>query len=130
MKPESASDFGVDWPRFRYGRAVAELNQRWQRGTAPWLEDFLQESSCEWADRISKRDLVSLISLDQRERWRRGQRPTAEEYLQRFPQLAADDELALDVIYGEFLLREELGEQADARDFQTRFPEFADTLLD
>jgi serine/threonine protein kinase/WD40 repeat protein len=129
MKPDSRSSSAVDWPGSRLRSAVAELNQRWQRGTAPLLEDFLQESS-EWADRISERELVSLISLDQRERWRRGQRPAAEEYLQRFPQLAANDELALDVIYGEFLLREELGEQADVRDFQTRFPEFADTLQD
>ena len=129
MKLESASDFAADWSGDR--GAVADLQQRWKRETAPPLEDFLQEwSSSDCAVRIGERELVSLVSLDQLERWRRGQRPTAEEYLRRFPQIAADDELALDVIYGEFLLREELGEKPDVRDFQTRFPEFADTLLD
>src|SRR5262245_25539393 len=131
MKPGSASDFSVDWPGSRYRGAAAELKQRWQRGAGPPLEDFLQEwSSPEWANSISARELASLIGLDQRERWCRGQRPAAEEYLLRFPQLAADDELALDVIYGEFLLREELGQRPDPRAFQVRFPEFADTLQD
>jgi WD40 repeat protein len=120
----------VDRPGSGYPGAIAELKQRWQLGAAPLLEDFLQEWSSECADRISERELVSLISLDQRERWRLGQRPAAEEYLQRFPQLAADDELALDVIYGEFLLREELGERPEPREYLLRFPELADTLQD
>ncbi len=42
----------------------------------------------------------------------------------------ADDELALDVIYGEFLLREELGERPEPREYQLRFPDLADTLQD
>jgi len=50
--------------------------------------------------------------------------------LQRFPQLAPDDELALDVIYGEFLLREELGQRPEPREYLFRFPELADMLQD
>ncbi|HZL90049.1 MAG TPA: tetratricopeptide repeat protein [Pirellulaceae bacterium] len=116
--------------------AESELGRQWRQGKTPTIEDFLAEwSSAERSSALSRpavtaRELAALVSLDQRERWRRGERPSAEAYLQQFPQLAADDELALDVIYGEFLLREELGELTDVRDFQTRFSEFADTLLD
>jgi serine/threonine-protein kinase len=131
MKLESVADLALDASGVPSRGALAELKRQWRCGNAPRLEDFLREwSSSEWTERIGDRELLSLVSWDQLERWRRGQRPTAEEYLQRFPQLAADDELALDVIYSEFLLREELDEPAEARDFQTRFPEFADTLLD
>ena len=79
---------------------------------------------------VSARELAALVSLDQRERWRRGQRPAAEEYLRRFPQLLSDEELALDVIYSEFLLREELGQEPKPLEYQMRFPEFAETLQD
>ena len=131
MNPGSAFNSALDRPGFRYAGAVAELKQRWQRGAAPLVEDFLREwSSSECTYSISARELVSLVGLDQRERWLRGQRPAAEDYLQRFPQLAADDELALDVIYGEFLLREELGQRPEPREYLLRFPELADTLQD
>src|SRR4029453_4372566 len=105
-------------------------------GQVPALEDFLAKwSTAEWSSAlprqaVSARELAALVSLDQRERWRRGQRPAAEEYLRRFPQLLSDNELALDVIYSEFLLREELGQQPDPREYLLRFPEFADTLQD
>ena len=113
--------------------AAAELGRQWRSGKAPALEDFLAEwSSAEWLERsaVSARELAALVSLDQRERWRRGQRPAAEEYLRRFPQLLSDEELALDVIYSEFLLREELGQEPKPLEYQMRFPDFAETLQD
>src|SRR5689334_17443118 len=92
--------------------AAAELGRQWRGGNAPALEDFLANwSSVEQRPAVSPYELAELVSLDQREKWRRGQRVAAEEYLHRFPQLLNDDELALDVIYSEFLLREELGEE-------------------
>jgi serine/threonine protein kinase/WD40 repeat protein len=111
--------------------AAAELGRQWRSGNAPPLEDFLAEwSSAEPRSAVSTRELASLVSLDQRERWRRGQRPAAEEYLRRFPQLLSDEELVLDVIYSEFLLREELGQEPKPLEYQLRFPEFAETLQD
>src|SRR5678815_3601359 len=111
--------------------AAAELGRQWRSGNAPALEDFLADwSSGELRTAVSNRELANLVSLDQRERWRRGQRPAAEEYLRQFPQLLSDDELALDVIYSEFLLREELGQEPKAVEYQLRFPDFAETLQD
>src|SRR5262245_9858561 len=115
----------------RSSGAAAELGRQWRCGKAPVLEDFLADwSSAGPRPAVSARELAELVSFDQRERWRRDQRPAAEEYLRRFPQLLSDDELALDVIYNEFLLREELGQEHRSLEYQLRFPDFAETLRD
>src|SRR5262245_16752647 len=115
----------------RSSGAAAELGRQWRCGKAPVLEDFLADwSSAGPRPAVSARELAELVSFDQRERWRRDQRPAAEEYLRRFPQLLSDDELALDVIYSEFLLREELGQDPKSLEYQLRFPDFAETLQD
>src|SRR5262249_18467487 len=49
----------------------------------------------------------------------------AEEYLARHPELYADPEYALEVVYGELLLREEEGEAPPVEEFLQRFPQFA-----
>src|SRR5262245_19857514 len=115
----------------RSSGAAAELGRQWRCGKAPVLEDFLADwSSAGPRPAVSARELAELVSFDQRERWRHDQRPAAEEYLRRFPQLLSDDELALDVIYSEFLLREELGQDPKSLEYQLRFPDFAETLQD
>src|SRR5579871_3174107 len=68
------------------------------------------------------------LRLEQARRWRQGDRAPAEEYLARRPELAADPEYALEVVYGELLLREELGERPRREEFLRRFPHFADQL--
>ena len=65
---------------------------------------------------------------DQVRRWRLGQRIPAEHYLSRDPDLAADAGRAVELIYTEFLLREELGEAPTLEEFLARFPAFADEL--
>jgi tRNA A-37 threonylcarbamoyl transferase component Bud32 len=68
------------------------------------------------------------LRLEQARRWREGDRTPAEEYLARHPELAADPESALEVVYGELLLREEQGECPGADEFLRRFPQLADQL--
>ncbi len=68
------------------------------------------------------------LCLEQARRWRAGDRAPAEEYLARHPELGADAEYALEVVYGEVLLREEQGEAAPVEEYLRRFPEFADQL--
>ncbi len=65
---------------------------------------------------------------DEQRQFSTGERPTAEEYLRRFPQLEDDSEVAIDVIYGEFLLRKELGEPVTEDGFLRRFPRYAAKL--
>jgi serine/threonine protein kinase len=68
------------------------------------------------------------LRLEQARRWRQGDRAPAEEYLARHPELATDPEYALEVVFGELLLREEEGERPRAEEFQKRFPEFSAQL--
>ena len=69
------------------------------------------------------------LRAEQRQRWRAGERPLAESYLDRHPELRADPEAAVDLIFNEFLLREQLGESPSIEEYRQRFPEHAKTLL-
>jgi hypothetical protein len=73
-------------------------------------------------------ELVARIRADQRDQWLRGNRICVEEYLARYPDLAGRDEAILDLIYGEVLLREELGDVVNAAEYLGRFPGYADRL--
>jgi hypothetical protein len=52
----------------------------------------------------------------------------AEEYLGRHPEVGADAEAAVDLIFNEFLLREQQGEGPSAEEYLRRFPEHAEAL--
>src|SRR4029077_1799805 len=77
---------------------------------------------------LTAEQMLALLRFDQHERWRSGQRIPAETYLQRYPQLQQDAELGLVVIYSEFLLRSELGEQPELEEYCWRFPAQAENL--
>jgi serine/threonine-protein kinase len=72
--------------------------------------------------------LLALLLADQQERWQRGERPFVESYFDRWPAVRADQETTLDLIYHEFLLREEHGEAPDPAEYQDRFPQCRDAL--
>jgi serine/threonine-protein kinase len=71
---------------------------------------------------------LAALRADQQQRWRRGQRLPAEEYARRLPELAADPEAYLDLIYSEFLLRRALGESPRPEEYFDRFPAHAEQL--
>jgi hypothetical protein len=50
--------------------------------------------------------LVAVLRVDQREHWQAGECILAEAYLAGYPAVGADPESAVDLVYGEFLLRE------------------------
>src|SRR2546426_148990 len=75
----------------------------WHQGQRPDVQQFLAG----FGD-LSLAQLVAVLAVDQRQRWQRGERVPAERYLQLHPSLQADAEIALEVIYGEFLVREQL----------------------
>lgn len=102
-----------------------QYRRAWATGPAPDLAQFLAVLSGLPAD-----DLLDVVEVDRTERWRRGQRVSAERYLADFPALQADPEAALVVIYGEFFLRKELGEQPALLEYVGRFPRFARRLHD
>lgn len=95
----------------------------WADDSAPTLAAFLTR----WP-RVTTAQLVQLVAIDQAERWRRGEHLFAEDYLRRHAALREDVEARLDVIYGEFLLRQQEGEAPRSGDFERRFPHLADRL--
>src|SRR5262249_47532023 len=100
-----------------------QLARCWRQGRAPDVHVFLAGAGA-----LCAADVVRVLLVDQRERWRRGERPTAAEYLRRYPAVRADADGALDVVYGEFLRREERGERPDLAEYQRQFPELAESL--
>ncbi len=73
--------------------------------------------------------LVDRLCADQLERWRDGRHAPVEEYLGLYPELGRDDEAQFELIYNEFLVREELGEPPTADELIGRFPRFSERLL-
>jgi WD40 repeat protein/serine/threonine protein kinase/tetratricopeptide (TPR) repeat protein len=70
---------------------------------------------------------VALIA-DQCRRWQQGERVRVEAYLERAPALRADREGLLDLIFNEFVLREQGGEAPGAAEYLERFPDLAPEL--
>jgi serine/threonine-protein kinase len=59
---------------------------------------------------------------------RAGENRRAEEWLNAFPALADHADLALELIYTEFVLRERLGQKPEAAEWYARFPQWQDDL--
>jgi serine/threonine-protein kinase len=105
------------------GSPAVRLWRAWQAGDEPELDAFVAS-----LPDLTARDLGALVRVDLAARWQRSGRPPAEEYLRRFPAVAAETELALDVVYGEYLAREQAGERPELAEFVARFPDLATVL--
>lgn len=66
---------------------------------------------------------------EQRARWQRGDHVRVETLCAEHPRLSADD-VVLDLIYNEVLLREQAGEEATLAEYMARFPNFTRQLED
>jgi eukaryotic-like serine/threonine-protein kinase len=70
---------------------------------------------------------VAILGADLWDRWLAGERVPAESYLDLRPDLRSD-ERAVDLVYGEFLVREELEDAPPEDEYFARFPEFEPQL--
>jgi serine/threonine protein kinase len=77
---------------------------------------------------LTTTQVASVISIDQYERWLAGERVRAEVYIAELPAGPEFEQAACDIIYGEFLLREQLGEKPTLDEYRQRFPTVADAL--
>ncbi|HEY6563697.1 MAG TPA: serine/threonine-protein kinase, partial [Pirellulaceae bacterium] len=77
----------------------------------------------------SNLDRARALHLRQRQSWDEGQRISVETLLAEAPEVAQDPDARLDLIYGEYLLREDRHESPDIAEFAQRFPEMATLLL-
>jgi serine/threonine-protein kinase len=96
---------------------------RWREGTAHDVRAFLAEIGP-----LAPEHVVAVLLVEQRQRWQAGERVTAETYLRDFPELHAQTEAVVELIYGEFLLREHLGDAPSAAEYRARFSVYADWL--
>ncbi len=96
------------------------LWQLWRAGQRPEAARFLTQ-----VGPLPPAQVAAVLRVDQRERWQAGERILAETYLQQHPQVRADPEAVLDLIFNEFLLRERLGERPGPEEYRRRFPEHA-----
>ncbi len=91
----------------------------------------IRELACEVLSRakeLTPAEIVSILRLDQRTRWQAGDHVPAEEYLRAVSGLPVGPEGVFDLIYNEYLLREEHGEAVDLAEYQRRFPTYAKQL--
>jgi serine/threonine protein kinase/WD40 repeat protein len=95
----------------------------WESGQSPDVHEFLREHLT-----LTDKEIVEILCVDQCQLWQRGERVFAESYLISYPRLLDDSELAVELIYGEFLARERLGEPVSLDEFTDRFPIYADRL--
>jgi serine/threonine-protein kinase len=97
-----------------------QLWRLWRQGQRPDVRDFLAG-----LDEPTLAEVAAVLRVDRQERWLSGERIPAETYLEQFLSVGADAEHALDLVYGEFLLREQLGEAPAADEYAGRFPHLA-----
>jgi serine/threonine-protein kinase len=100
---------------------VEPLWQRWRQDRCP---DFLGPD----AGGPSDEEALGVLRFDQCQQWRAGVRIPAEFYVQSFTVLRTDPDQALVLIYGEYLLRQELGESPALDEYVRRFPDHSDRL--
>jgi hypothetical protein len=102
---------------------VRQLQALWEQGQQPDPDALLRAAGVS-----SPAEVAEVLAADQWQRWHAGQRLSVEDYLVRHPALAADPTALLALAYGEFLLREELGEGPTPAEYLARFPQCADGL--
>jgi len=77
---------------------------------------------------LSTRELLDIVLVDQQMRWQDRCGPEVEDYLKRFPDIAANASMTLDMIFGEFRAAERLGIPVDVDTMVLRFPAFGDEI--
>ncbi len=95
----------------------------WRQGQQPRVADFLEQAGVR-----DPEEIVMALRVDQAERRRLGQWVPAEDYLDAFPAVRDHAASAIDLIFAEYLLREEQGERPPLEEFLRRFPQHAEEL--
>jgi eukaryotic-like serine/threonine-protein kinase len=101
------------------------LDDLWERGGRPDVREFLAG----WPEAdLSFDSFLDVLRVDQRRRWLVGEPVDVESYLPEFRRVHDDPEAFFQLVYNELLVREELGERPDPREYAVRFPELAGRL--
>ncbi|MEZ6063700.1 MAG: serine/threonine-protein kinase [Planctomycetaceae bacterium] len=101
---------------------LQRLKRAWESGQPPDLRQVIPEF-----DALSPDDRAILISEDQRRSAAHGTLRGVELYLTEYA-AGIDDSLRLDLIYHEFVLRDEAGQEPEASEYLDRFPQYRESL--
>ena len=100
-----------------------EFEAAWTQGLGPRIEDYLPGE-----DSLRRPALIEMLYIDQEYAIRGGSAATVEGYLGRFPGLADDPDLVLELAAREFRHRCRRGDAPSIGEYLGRFPEIADRL--
>src|SRR5687768_5459617 len=91
----------------------------------PRLADYLPAAGAA----LRRLALVELIKIDLEQRWRdRQEGPKIEDYVREFGELAEGDGVPGDLVYEEYHVRKQAGEDVDVQEYYQRFPQQAGEL--
>jgi WD40 repeat protein/serine/threonine protein kinase len=97
---------------------------------AVWKEetDSLLRQIQGHGESLSTSELLPILSFHQRSRWQAGTRIPAEAYYDLLSHVPNGNDCIFEIVYGEYLLRTELGEQPVLQEYVERFPQWQDRL--
>ena len=103
---------------------LAQFHQSWDGTDGSLVECWRQHQSAHTITLLSL-----LIKLDMQLNFKQGHRPCARHYFDLFPELVADDDRALSLVYEEFCLLEENDAQPSVSEFCERYQPWRDSLV-
>src|SRR5262245_37929546 len=110
-----------DWSRLEL--VVDRFEKAWLAGNQPLIDDFLP------TDDLERRALiVELVHAELECRLKMGRQVGVEDYLRRYPELAADNQAALNLIAVEYDLRQRRDPAITPAEYALRFPQYQNQL--
>jgi serine/threonine protein kinase len=109
------------------------FDQAWRAGTPPTINEFLPSASAMTS--AARRELLEeLVKIDLEYRWRsqsRAGKPwLLEQYVQKHPELGPLNQLSVELISGEYWVRQHWGDRPTHQEYVTRFPQQTSQLRD
>src|SRR5262249_19264096 len=110
------------------------FDQAWQSDTPPRIDDYIGRlGSTSGQDAERRRIIEELVKIDLEYRWRQksnsSKPPRLEDYVKEHPQLGSVQELSLDLIAGEYLVRNLWGDRPRQAEYFQRFARHGARLL-
>ena len=121
MTDSSPADCQPDNSPFATEDLVEQYFDAWQADHRPDLSEFIKHAE-------TTELVLSLLIVDIRERRQRGLPIDLESYLSQYRAVGDNPEMTLDLIYSDYLVREELHEFPTVGEYAARFPAYADAL--
>jgi serine/threonine protein kinase len=111
------SPLAEDWAVLK--EAIRRFEHAWRQSPRPAIDDFLPESQP-----LRTRLLIELVHIDLELRLKSGEPARVEEYLVRYPELADDRALTLELIAAEHRIRRRSEPALASSEYSQRFPNF------